>query len=493
MILVCRLPSAPLPLWLALLVVFAGVARSTPVFTLDVALVRGPSAQADSSWQLDVMLLVERSTLPWRDTPEGPVADCRVHITGTRNLATVADTTVALSDDCRPGENLAGQKLPLLVRLPVTPGSLRVTAEVSGAGGAGERDRRITVPEPSGGPVLSGMRLSVMAPEPAESGPFRHGGMRCVPYADLLFNDRLAVIHGFVEAYDLPGTGVEYSLRLLDENQYLVRELVRQNTLPAGRSLMLLEVPVADLPSGAWILEARLELPGGRVLAASRKSFWMLNPGVTELPGRLVEDEFETMPLAELQALWERSSVLADMREQMRWENGDLAERRVFLKEFWEQRDTDTRTRLNEGLAEFRQRLDEANRRYSAARTEGWNTDRGRVLLRHGVPPEVDSNSGGIRFERLLAMGVDASDLLSPGNEDPFSSPAPGDSGSGMARLSPFEIWYYPELMGGSVFVFVDEGGYGDYSLIHSTLPGEYFDPSWTRRLLGGGFLERGR
>jgi GWxTD domain-containing protein len=475
----------------ALLLALVARAAATPEFSLDAALVR--PAQADSGWQLDVMLGIERASLPWNVAGERLEAHCPLRVTLVRGGATIADTSLVVQDVSETDAVPPGQKLPLLVSLPVDAGSLRLVVELQGQGDTARRDRRLTVPPSGEGPVLSGMRLSVSVPEPATSGPFRHRGLRCVPYADLLYNERLSVIHGFIEGYDLPEGGVQYSLRLLDSGQYLVRELERRPGLPAGRTLLPIQVPVHDLPSGAWMLEARLEDEGGRALAQSRKPFWTLNPGVTQVPGRLEEDEFETLTVSALQDLWERSSLLADPHEQVRWENADLPERRVFLKEFWQRRDPEPRTRRNEGLEDFQRRVEEADRLYGTSKRAGWNTDRGRTLVRHGAPPEVDDNQGGIRFERLLSLGVDGGELLDPSGEDPFSDPAPGQAAAGLSRLAPFEIWYYPELRGGAVFIFVDEGGYGDYRLAHSTLSGEYFDPSWPRRLLGGRFLERGR
>ncbi|MCB1045989.1 MAG: GWxTD domain-containing protein [Calditrichaeota bacterium] len=481
---------------------------NTPALSVDASLFRA-DASAESGWVLDVMLLVDRASLDWNSDEQGLFARSMLRVYLQRQLDTVADTTIVLDDACDPGTLLAGQKLPLLVRLPVSGGALRIRVELENQGGGkATRDRRITVPEPVADgagqdsarvagvprpPMLSGMRLSVIPPEPAEDGPFLHRGWRCVPYADLLYDARLSVVHGLIELYDLPGDGTVYSLRLLDENQFMVRELEHEANLPTGSQLRPIAVPVSDLPSGAWLLEARLESPGGAVLAATRKSFWMLNPDAAPLPGRITENEFENMPVGELLEFWERSSLLADAREQIEWENSDLVERRTFLKEFWDRRDPDPRTRQNEALIQFRERLALADTRWTSSRSPGWKTDRGRVLVRQGEPREIDTNQAGIRFERLLSMGVDASDLLRNFSADPFSDPAPGESEAALGRLAPFEIWYYPDMQGGVVFIFVDDVGYGEYQLVHSTLAGEYFDPNWTRRLKNNSFLERGR
>jgi hypothetical protein len=75
---------------------------------------------------------------------------------------------------------------------------------------------------------------------------------------------------------------------------------------------------------------------------------------------------------------------------------------------------------------------------------EGWSTDRGRILLTYGKPNEIDR----------YYMEIDK---------------------------KPHEIWHYHELEGGSIFVFADITGFGEFDLIHSTYSRELSQPGWQR------------
>ena len=47
-----------------------------------------------------------------------------------------------------------------------------------------------------------------------------------------------------------------------------------------------------------------------------------------------------------------------------------------------------------------------------------------------------------------------------------------------------YEVWFYAGLRGGAYFYFVDLTGFQDYTLVHSTVPGEPYAPDWQKRYL---------
>ena len=51
---------------------------------------------------------------------------------------------------------------------------------------------------------------------------------------------------------------------------------------------------------------------------------------------------------------------------------------------------------------------------------------------------------------------------------------------------SPYEIWQYYGLDGGSFFVFADLSGHGSFELLHSDYRHEIKDPNWQQRIGGG-------
>lgn len=101
------------------------------------------------------------------------------------------------------------------------------------------------------------------------------------------------------------------------------------------------------------------------------------------------------------------------------------SDRTNFKEEFWKKRDSDLDTEMNEFKVEYFERIDEANRLFTAGKP-GWLTDRGQTLILLGPPVH----------KSFYPMG---------------------DVVSGLTR--PAEIWHYPEVP----VVFIDYGGVGDY------------------------------
>jgi GWxTD domain-containing protein len=101
------------------------------------------------------------------------------------------------------------------------------------------------------------------------------------------------------------------------------------------------------------------------------------------------------------------------------------SQRKDFIEEFWNKRDSDPGTEENEFKDQYYQRIEEANRLFRQGTTKGWLQDRGRVYILLGPPERRDTfpNSSDYEF--------------------------------------PTEIWYY----GYFPIVFVDRSWSGDYRL----------------------------
>ncbi len=82
---------------------------------------------------------------------------------------------------------------------------------------------------------------------------------------------------------------------------------------------------------------------------------------------------------------------------------------------------------VNGKMIEYYNRVSYANEHFQGSR-DGWETDRGRILLIYGRPTEIDRH------------GIDEYE-------------------------TPYEIWYYSHL--GKRFVFRDEYGFGEYRLVN--------------------------
>ncbi|MDX1530436.1 MAG: GWxTD domain-containing protein, partial [Rhodothermales bacterium] len=158
---------------------------------------------------------------------------------------------------------------------------------------------------------------------------------------------------------------------------------------------------------------------------------------------------YAALPEVEVEEQLRHADVIATGRE--RRQIGDLAtmeQKRDFLVEFWRRRDENPATPINETRRAFYERIQYVQDRYSNAYGEGWETDRGRVILKYGYPSQVDPNL------------YDAEAL-------------------------PHEIWEYDNIpgTGQALFVFVDRTGFGDFELLHSNVTGELSAPDWQSRI----------
>ena len=170
---------------------------------------------------------------------------------------------------------------------------------------------------------------------------------------------------------------------------------------------------------------------------------------------------------------WKKSGrsarYLTDLTDQRSWDALDLPGRREFLAAFWLRRDPDPETLVNEARVQHRLRIEQANARYGRKDLPGYETDRGRVLLVYGEPQEIsrDYNSPD------HALQLSAAERAGHGSRKESLA---------RDRVNDFEMWTY-EGQENAVFVFVDTHGFQQYELVNSTMPSEYTDPRWVRKL----------
>ncbi len=105
-----------------------------------------------------------------------------------------------------------------------------------------------------------------------------------------------------------------------------------------------------------------------------------------------------------------------------------LEEKKAALDTFWKSKDPFPETSRNEFRADFYNRVRLANANYGYLRRQGWETDRGRILVRYGIPDQIE--------------------------DYPFALDA-----------YPSQIWHYYRKGRYRRFIFVDDSHDGDYRL----------------------------
>ncbi|MEX1055777.1 MAG: GWxTD domain-containing protein, partial [Rhodothermales bacterium] len=214
------------------------------------------------------------------------------------------------------------------------------------------------------------------------------------------------------------------------------------------------EFDVSTLASGSYFLRIAVLNRQNEAVVEQARKFFVYNPGVQREETPAVEMDFETSPYAampeeEVALGLEHISIISNESDRRRIRRiVDLNEKRRFLMEFWQKRDDQPGTPINEFREEFYRRLQYSNDRYSSNRQEGWRTDRGRVVIRYGLPTSIDPHL----YDR---------------------------------NAKPHEIWQYNNIPGEgqAIFVFADLSGFGDFELLHSSVTGERSLPDWQQQL----------
>jgi len=81
--------------------------------------------------------------------------------------------------------------------------------------------------------------------------------------------------------------------------------------------------------------------------------------------------------------------IMTDQEKQIFQHLADLQERERFIRDFWDKRDPDPDTEMNEYREEFYRRIEYANQRFKQG-PPGWKTDRGRIYIYFGAPDKTE-------------------------------------------------------------------------------------------------------
>ena len=361
-----------------------------------------------------------------------------------------------------------GQHFLHQVRTAVPPGEYELDVVVLADEAAARSEvrvrRDVVVPSFSYGnlPSVSDITLaSSIEPSQDRESPFYKNGLVIRPNANQLFGEGLSRLFYYAEAYNvdgLAGVNNEYTLlcyiaeaNVASPLPDLSRRLRREARSP---DVVVGSFDVSELPSGSYFLRMVVLNRDNEAIVEQGRKFFVFNPSVAREQPVALEGAFETSPYASMtEADVDREIELIEVisveRERRRARNiRDLDERRRYLMEFWANRDPNPSMQGNTFREEFFQRVQYANDRYTNSFREGWTTDRGRVLLQHGLPSGIDPHL----YERDTV---------------------------------PYEVWDYNNIPGEGqvIFVFADRSGFGQFDLIHSTISGGTTLPDWQDEL----------
>ena len=289
-----------------------------------------------------------------------------------------------------------------------------------------------------------------------DNNMFYKNTLQVIPNPSKIFGLGLPIASLYLEIYnlfDIKSDSMKLSTKVFNTFVTPVKEIVKTKARVNETGVEVIKLNCSDLPSGAYLIRCTLsDAADTFIFVTTVKRFYIYNPQIAAAQieiknSSMVNNEFAVMTELEIDREFEIARYIAVSQERDQFKSlTNLEAKRIFMMNFWNNRDLDDDPNVNIYKEKFRAGVKHVNMQYRTGQKEGWKTDRGRVYLVYGQPDEIERHPNEI------------------------------DS-------KPYEVWYYNNLDGGSIFVFVDRSSMGDYILVHSTFRNELNDSNWQNKL----------
>ncbi len=284
-----------------------------------------------------------------------------------------------------------------------------------------ERQSKITIESPDRDlPLLSGIEFAQAVNQTGDTGSlFTKGELAVVPSVSRAFggdgDSRLVYYFEIYRGSDSTEKVVVESIIRHQSKGMIYRDTVHFDfNGPVLRQLR--EIDIKEFAPGTYELEITLRGRRNKELDQTRQEFVVLwtQDGLLKHDWKTALDQLSYVA---------NPGELDSVKRLTSFED-----RRRAFDAFWASKDPTLGTPENEVKKEFYRRIIIANQNFGYMRRDGWRTDRGRILVMHGEPDQIDD------------VPYSASDL-------------------------PYQIWHYYRDGRYRRFTFVDENQDGDYRL----------------------------
>jgi GWxTD domain-containing protein len=290
------------------------------------------------------------------------------------------------------------------------------------------------------------------------SSIFYKNTFELTPLPTAFCGENQPILFYYCEIYNIESGNSDTDLRIdelvFNSRGQLVSSTSKRINKSVNSRVEVGKVNVYKFPTDTYTLIINIVDSLANYGVSSSKRFFVYNPSVAPSDtsqikiSPVLSTMFGSMSEEELDDLFAKSKYIASEAEKDKYDALSTVEaKREFMYTFWRARDEDPSDDRNQYFQDYLKRIAEANERYSAAKKDGWKTDRGRIYLIYGKPSEIE------RYPNQI-------------------------------ETKPYEIWRYESMEGGVVFVFGDVSGFNDYQLLHSTKRGELRDDNWQRRIV---------
>jgi GWxTD domain-containing protein len=214
----------------------------------------------------------------------------------------------------------------------------------------------------------------------------------------------------------------------------------------------VVNISLNNFPTGVYFIEQKVVYPKNEPTDSlmTIKKFFLLNPDKGPVATKYYSENllfekssFSTYDDIRVADEIKKMLVIATDEEinQMKLLSTNESKQR-YLFEFWRMRDPDTTTIVNERYIEFFKAIQYANIYFKTSFKQGWDTDRGKIMLKYGFPTERKVHDE-------------------------------------IAGNNPYEEWFFGNVQGGVYFYFVDRSRLNNFKLFHSTAKSEPYYPEW--------------
>ncbi|OGC77004.1 MAG: hypothetical protein A2Z27_01130 [candidate division Zixibacteria bacterium RBG_16_50_21] len=386
--------------------------------------------QSDTSKQIDLNLEVRTSTDSLLDT-----------------------LNWAVSYTPSPADSAAiGQFLSDLVSIWIKPGEYRLVLRCQDKATlrSGRTEVKVKVSEFSGDALgVSSLQLALQISESGQKNRFTKHSKLVVPNPTTVYGSLNPMLYFYCEVYNLAPAAVDSSYQIayevLDSSGALFKEYGRSlKTKPGNSAVIATGLNIASLPLGRYQLRISVTDPASGQSAQAKKTFFVYREEEIRASAQAVPEPANEDQAARIREI---ISYLTTPDQLKLYDGLTLEGKQNFLKDFWQKKDPDPLTAVNEYKQDVYRRFAFAIASFSTGRikpNQGWKSDRGRVYIIYGPP------------DRIIPHAY-------------------------ATATKPWDKWEYYNVQGGVFFVFEDQNGYGDYVLVHSTAKGEKYDPKWNQ------------
>ncbi len=317
-------------------------------------------------------------------------------------------------------------------------------------------------------PAISGIEFAWNVQDRSAETPFGKGSFEVQPHPSAYYGFYKDMLSAYYEIYDLPPPpeGRSYRVRTMIlgmQADTLLESLDSLHVTEGTAWPHALYADVGALPAGHYRLRIDLLGDAERPLASSQSEFDVLWDADSW--------RSEACELLEVTA-----QALLSQEQAYDFRSLSRGEKEAKLTQVWRSIDPTPDTAENELRRDFRARVAYADAHYTVFE-RGMFSDRGRIWIQFGEPDEI-------QIERLpvsdKTLGVVVEGQIPKVSKDLLTKPD-----QGVVDTRPYEIWTYHlrgremvprhrmnEISAGMKFVFVDEQGYGEYTLRYSSVSG---------------------